>query len=95
MSRTTSREHPSIKEINAAKSLHVFAFSSKDELLLAESEGRFSIDEWDNLEEKAKMICLGDADAMVDDDEKGKNLKDGLRSAIEEKARQDGRWKNG
>jgi exosome complex component RRP46 len=95
MSKTTTREHPSIREINTAKSLHVLTFSSKDELLLVESEGRFSMDEWDEIEEKAKIICLGDADAMVEDDDKGKSLQDGVRSVIEEKARQDARWKNG
>lgn len=95
MSSTVSRAHPSIKEVNAAKSLHVFTFSSQDELLLVESEGRFSMDEWDNLADKARVICLGDADSMVDVDEKAESLEAGLRSAVEEKARLDGRWKNG
>ena len=51
------------------------------------------MDEWDDIEEKAKIACLGDIDAMVEDDERDKSLQDGIKSAVEEKARQDGRWK--
>jgi exosome complex component RRP46 len=95
MSKTTTREHPTIKEINVAKSLHVLSFSSKQELLLAASEGRFTIDEWEVIEEKARIICLGDADTMADDDDEvQKSVQDGLKSTIEEKVRRDERWKN-
>ncbi len=96
VSTTTIREHPTINDINAAKSLHVLTFSSKEELLLVESEGRFSMDAWDMIEEKAKTVCLGDADAMmVEKDEKGNSLQQELRSVIEEKVKRDERWKNG
>jgi exosome complex component RRP46 len=94
VSKTTIQEHPTIKDINAAKSIHVLTFSSKGELLLAESEGRFSMNEWDMIEEKAKIICLGDADAMVDE-EKEENLQEELRSVVREKVKKDERWKDG
>ena len=89
------RENPAVKEIAAAKSLHVLTFSSKAELFMAESEGRFSMDEWDVVEEKAKTICLGDPDAMDKDDDEEKSLQDGMKAAIEEKVRRDERWREG
>lgn len=95
ISKTITREHPSIKEMSMAESLHVLTFSSTDELLLAESEGRFSMDVWDEIADKAKIICLGDADAMVDEQEERKSLQDGLKSAIEKKVRENARWKDG
>lgn len=63
--------------------------------MLAESEGRFSMDDWDVIEEKARITCLGDADAMVEEEEEGKTLQQEMRSVIEEKVRRDERWKNG
>jgi exosome complex component RRP46 len=94
VSKTTTREHPSIKDISAAKSIHVLTFSSKSELLLAESEGRFNMDEWDMIEEKGKIICLGNADAVVEE-EKEKNFQEKLRSVVWEKVKKDERWKDG
>lgn len=63
--------------------------------MLAESEGRFSMDDWDVIEKKARITCLGDADAMVEEEEKGKTLQQEMRSVIEEKVRRDERWENG
>ena len=94
ISKTTTRERPSIKEIGMATSLHVLTYSSKDEILLVESEGRFSMDVWDDIEDKAKIICLGNADAMVDEQEEQKSLQEGLKSAVEKKVRENAGWKN-
>ena len=94
MSKTSTRDHPTIAELNAAKSLHVLTFSSKDELLLAESEGRFSMDDWDAIEEKAKIICLGGPDAMIEK-EGDKSLQQHMRSVIAEKVAVDECWRNG
>ena len=38
---------PTPRELEAAQSVHVLAFTSNDELLLAESEGDFTVKEWD------------------------------------------------
>lgn len=88
------REHPTNKEIHAAESLHVLTFSSKEELLLAESEGRFSMDDWDMIERKAKIICLGDRDATVEEEEKKKPLQEELLSVVAEKVRRYESWKS-
>jgi exosome complex component RRP46 len=97
MSKTTTRDYPTIKDATVAKSLHVLSFSSKGELLLAEGEGRFSMEDWKLVEERAKTRCLGDPDAMVEGEENGESLQTGLKSAIEEKVRvrRGGGWEDG
>ncbi len=48
---------PSPLEVERCQSLHVFAFTSHDELLLAESEGDFSWQDWEEAHSTAKRIC--------------------------------------
>ncbi|KAM7205786.1 exosome complex component RRP46 [Naviculisporaceae sp. PSN 640] len=48
---------PTPRELQAAQSVHVLAFTSHDELLLAESEGDFTVKEWDGIYEAAQAIC--------------------------------------
>ncbi|KAF4554879.1 Exosome complex component RRP46-like protein [Elsinoe fawcettii] len=70
---------PSPAQIKAANSTHVFAFSAKGEALLVESEGSFSIEEWQRAEEVARGACLGlvsegeegEEDVEMDDGEEG------------------------
>jgi exosome complex component RRP46 len=95
LSKTITREHPTIKEAMGAKSIHVLCFSSKNELLLVESEGMFNMDEWEIIEEKARIVCLGDVDAMAVDEDGGKTLQQEMKAVVEEKVRRDERWKNG
>ena len=59
---------PSPTAAKAAVSLHVFAFSSKNHLLLNESEGRFEFDTWELVRERALLICQGVATASADGD---------------------------
>lgn len=94
-SKSTMRAHPTINDINSSQSLHVFTFSSKNELLLSESEGIFSMDDWDLIEEKAKMACFGDIDAMEDDEKNEMSVWQNMRSAIEARVTRDEGWKNG
>ncbi len=88
LSKTSARDHPTIEELNAAKSLHVLTFSSKDELLLAESEGQFSMEDWNAIEEKAKILCLGNPDAMIEKEE-DKPLQQHMKSIVEERVKMD------
>jgi exosome complex component RRP46 len=96
MSKTILRENPTVKNLKLAKSVHVLTFTSKYEILLAESEGRFSLDEFAVIEERARSICIGDPEAMEQDDDADRetSLQDRLRSAVEEKSRRDERWKD-
>lgn len=51
----------------SAASLHVLVFSSTRDLLLAESEGKFSVDTWENAFEMARSRCRSTSmDADVD-----------------------------
>jgi exosome complex component RRP46 len=91
---------PSSREAETAQSVHVLAFTSHDELLLAESEGDFTVKEWDDVYETAKTICCRpqptkEGIAMVLDDENaaGPDMRHFLRSAMESKVASDLHWK--
>lgn len=91
---------PSPREIEIARSVHVLAFTSQDELLLAESEGDFSVKEWDGVYETAKRICCrsmstreGVEMILDDEDAGGRDMRHLLRSAVESKVAADLHWK--
>jgi exosome complex component RRP46 len=91
---------PSAKDIFRAKpikSTHVFAFSGDRQLLLNESEGEFSYEEWDDACEQAEEVCckeggVGLADAMQVD-EPSENLEAWLREVVKQKVDEEQRWK--
>ncbi|KAL8670328.1 MAG: hypothetical protein Q9168_005128 [Polycauliona sp. 1 TL-2023] len=91
---------PPAKAVKQAASLHVLAFSSLGELLVAESEGTFDMNIWDQVYVNAEKRCRGPdtgKSARTDDvdmDPSGSNsLEDSLRSIVEEKAAKENRWK--
>ena len=75
----------SIKDIKAATSLHMLTFNSEGGLLAVESEGLFTMDEWDLVEGKARGLCIGDADAMADGERPERALLDDIKDALKEK----------
>ncbi|OCK87481.1 uncharacterized protein K441DRAFT_691128 [Cenococcum geophilum 1.58] len=76
-------------------SIHVFAFSAQRALLLAESEGEFDVDKWEEACELAEDMCCKDAGAeeKMDVDGKVVNLGDFLRDMVKEKVEKEQRWK--
>jgi len=58
---------PTEKEVAAASSLHVFAWSSRGELVLAESEGAFEVGQWKEAAEAAKKRCIGAKGGAIED----------------------------
>lgn len=89
---------PSPRQVEQSRSLHVFAFTSHEELLLAESEGDFSMDEWDQVYETTRTICCkppqNEVDMVLDEDEQpGPDLRHFVRSAAEAKVKADLYWK--
>lgn len=90
---------PSPKDIGEATSLHALAFTSHDELLLSESEGDFTVEEWDDVYERAQEICCQSTskqaavDMMLDDAASGPDMRSFLRSALETKVASDLYWK--
>ncbi|KAL2127928.1 hypothetical protein VTI74DRAFT_9953 [Chaetomium olivicolor] len=91
---------PSPREIDTAQSVHVLGFTSHDELLLAESEGDFTVQEWDDVYETAKKICCHSAptkegmDMVLDEEHAaGPDMRTFLRSTMESKVAADLAWK--
>lgn len=89
-------QHPTIEEIQRATSVHVLGFTSKGNLLVVESEGAFSIEEWDEVYEVGKAICCDgipeETEDMVDDSAEG--LHSFVKSALQEKVQSDLHWKD-
>lgn len=91
-------KHPTLPQIQAASSVHVFAFTADGDLLVAESEGEFDMDDWDKVCEEAKRVCCGtgkrtDTDMMMDGSEGNGGMAQFLRDTMQEKARADVHWK--
>lgn len=91
--------NPSPREIQTSDSFHVFSFTSHDELILVESEGSFTVKEWDDAFVAAQQQCCSsdttnDGDTLMDDGNRtGANLKQFTRSTMEEKIASDLHWK--
>ncbi|KAL9063836.1 MAG: hypothetical protein Q9161_009238 [Pseudevernia consocians] len=92
---------PSVQQIKLASSIHVLAFSSRGDLLVVESEGDFTIDKWEEVHQRAKLICHGDEgdeseseseDVSMDSDDVSK-LENVLKEAVETKMAKEQRWK--
>ena len=92
-------EEPTFQNIQQAKSVHVLAFSSHGNLLLAESEGDFSIQEWEQVHNIAEMVCRGpiDRDRESEDvemDSDGSHtVESRMRDVLQRKMVADQRWK--
>ena len=92
---------PSMHQLKLASSIHVLAFSSYGDLLVVESEGDFTIDTWDKVHQKARLICHGeDADESQSQSQDVSMTSDhvsksgtALKDAVERKVAQDQRWK--
>lgn len=90
---------PSPREADKARSVHVLAFTSFSELLLAESEGDFTMTEWDQVYETSRSACCGVADssgihAVLDEaHQNGPDMRQFVRSAAENKVAADLYWK--
>jgi exosome complex component RRP46 len=90
---------PSTENIEGASSVHALAFTSHDDLLLAESEGDFTMDEWNEICELARKICCqssgkSGAEMVLDDEDvPGPDMRRFLRSTVEAKTSADLHWR--
>lgn len=75
--------------------MHVFAFTSRGDLLVAESEGSFDLDQWENAHAEAKTVCckVEDTDAMEQDDA-APNLQSFVEHAVDAQTETAQKWKN-
>ncbi|BCS29928.1 putative exosome complex subunit Rrp46 [Aspergillus puulaauensis] len=90
---------PSIKDTASSTSLHVLAFTSKGHLLLNESEGKFDFDTWEEVYERALVICHGasaagsDGDVAMAENEDSQPLEGLLRDTVQDQIHSDYAWK--
>lgn len=90
---------PCSQDVKTASSLHVFAFSSNRDLLVVESEGEFGIEIWQEVYQKAKLICLGlesdyseSEDTSIDSNNDAK-LEDLMKNVVRGKMVVENKWK--
>lgn len=92
-------QNPTADELQSASSVHVLGFTSNGNLLVVESEGLFSIAEWDEVYDTSKHICCGglassDLDMQDEDEEEADSMQYFNRSAIQAKVESDLHWRN-
>ena len=81
------------------RSVHVFAYSGEGDLILNESDGSFSYDEWEEAAELAEEVCCKEdggvdlGEGMQVDGREGQNLENWLRTVIRNKVQHEQRWK--
>lgn len=87
---------PGMQDRSVCRSLHVFCFGGKGGLLLSESEGRFSIHEWEKAMAVAREACLG---SSLDVEMNGKTMRQtllqGVRTKLENRIAMDHTWRAG
>jgi exosome complex component RRP46 len=89
----------SAADAKAAASLHVLAFTSKNHLLLSESEGRFDFDTWEQVRERALSICQDmttpgpDGDVTMGEEADGSRPEGFVRETVEDRLYKDYSWK--
>lgn len=88
--------NPTAREIEMSRSLHVFAFTSHGDLILTQSEGEFTVKEWEDILASAQGHCCpntsGDV-SMGDGEASGADLGIFTRSVLEAKIASDLYWK--
>lgn len=90
--------NPSIHQIEGATSVHVFGFTSQGFLLLVESEGAFSVQDWDLVYEAAKGLCCGgpctDHEMATDNEDNNSGaMHEFMKAALQSKVSTDFSWK--
>ena len=77
-------ENPKVVERKKCRSLHVFAFTATGEVILMQSEGPFSMEEWTSAQKLARRLVVDMGDT---------SLLGVMRRAVEAGARSKQRWK--
>ena len=95
-SRTIIR-NPTHLQIQSSDSAHVLGFTSHGDLLIAESEGSFSMDDWDNVYEAGRAICCEETSTddkiMQQDAAQVGGMNAFVKSTIQAKVQADLHWK--
>jgi exosome complex component RRP46 len=95
-SRTVIR-NPTLLQSQSSNSVHVLAFSSHGDLLVAESEGAFTMDDWEAVYEAGKAMCCDNSEDEVMQDQELDHNAGGMdmfvKSALQAKVTADLHWK--
>lgn len=92
--------NPTVHQCESTDSVHVLAFSSHGSLLVAESEGSFSLTDWDTVYEAAKTMCCGSSNVDVDHSmqdsevEEEEGMMNFVKSTLQTKVIADLHWKD-
>ncbi|RFU24105.1 hypothetical protein B7463_g12234, partial [Scytalidium lignicola] len=95
--------NPSVQDIQSASSIHVLAFTAQGALLLAESEGSFSIDDWNEVYEQGKKLCCGtngqatgvdEMQEVGEEEEANESMMAFVKTALLVKVDEDLHWKD-
>ena len=98
-SEGTTFKEPSAEQVKDADSVHMMAFSSHGDLLLAESEGEFGIETWEKVHDEAKIHCQGLRNFKSTDEDVDmeiqpiSSLEDELRDILQAKVAREQKWK--
>jgi len=90
---------PSPWEVDNARSVHVMGFTSQDDLLIAESEGKFTVAEWEGVVSTARNACCqqpeqsGLDDAAMGESPRPTDMRRFIRSSMEARVASDLHWK--
>lgn len=92
-------QNPTPLELQNAASVHVLGFASTGELLVAESEGNFGLDDWEAVVEHGTLLCCGEvetADEKMQEEglEEQVSMMEFVKSALHEKVAADLEWKS-
>ncbi|KAF2678526.1 hypothetical protein K458DRAFT_376418 [Lentithecium fluviatile CBS 122367] len=91
---------PELLRAKPIRSVHVFAFAGDGRMLLNESDGVFSFEEWDEAAEAAEEVCckeeggVGLGEGVDVDGKEGTNLEIWLREVVKRKVELEQRWKS-
>ena len=99
-SDATLTADPTVQQVKLASSIHVLAFSSDGVLLVAESEGDFMMDTWEEAHQKAKLHCHGENEEESESEDVSMTsenvfkLESVLKDVVERKIAEERKWKD-
>ena len=95
-SSKTVLRNPTLLQTQSAESIHVLGFTSHGDLLVAESEGSFTIEEWETVYAAGKAMCCDESktEDHIMQDEPFTGMNTFVKSALEAKVTSDLHWKD-
>ncbi|POS84990.1 hypothetical protein EPUL_004154 [Erysiphe pulchra] len=88
-SNPTLQKNPTTIQVKAADSIHVLSFTSHGDLVLAESEGMFSMSDWNQIYELGKELCC-----KLESSGKINGIVDNIKTSIQSQLSMDLQWKH-